>query len=338
MSFVEKSKTEKFKRIGELDALRGLAALSVILFHYTTKYSQIFNSEFTISEFNFKYGHYGVQLFFMISGFVIFMTLDKIKNGKDFIFKRFIRLYPIYWICMIFTFIVTYVFQPGFGRTFRDFIFSFTMIPGLLGAKAVDGAYWSLVPELFFYLLMFLALITGLKNKIIYIGFIWMTLILVNLLIDLPMQLQVILNLKWGILFLMGINYNYIYFYKSSWINHFQILCCVLLSLLMEDALFPYFLILFAIVFYILAFKGLSFIAVKPLIVFGEISYALYLIHQFFGYTIQYNLIQSGVTSFWILILFPLVISVLVSYVFTYYLERPIINKGNMIYKKYFNS
>src|SRR5690349_15385603 len=70
-------------RITGLDALRGLAALSVVLFHYTTRYDALFGhrSELLVSV---PWGHYGVQIFFGISGFVIFMTLDRTATLADF--------------------------------------------------------------------------------------------------------------------------------------------------------------------------------------------------------------------------------------------------------------
>lgn len=54
-------------RILELDALRGLAALAVVLFHYTTRYDQLFGYSEPLAV-NVSWGHYGVDLFFMISG------------------------------------------------------------------------------------------------------------------------------------------------------------------------------------------------------------------------------------------------------------------------------
>ena len=65
------------KRFTEIDALRGLAAIAVILFHYTTYYDDRFGhlKEGYIDFFWF--GEYGVQLFFIISGFVIYMSIMK---------------------------------------------------------------------------------------------------------------------------------------------------------------------------------------------------------------------------------------------------------------------
>ena len=61
-------------RLAQLDALRGIAALAVVLFHYTTRYDQLFGHAQS-PALSFPYGYLGVNLFFMISGFVILMTL-----------------------------------------------------------------------------------------------------------------------------------------------------------------------------------------------------------------------------------------------------------------------
>ena len=77
---------------GELDALRGMAAMAVVVFHYTTRARN--NG---VQLFDFEIGHYGVQLFFCVSGFVIYWTLERSKTLMDFAVSRFSRLYPAYW-------------------------------------------------------------------------------------------------------------------------------------------------------------------------------------------------------------------------------------------------
>lgn len=84
-------------RIKSLDSLRGLAPVAVAIFHYTTQYAIIFNNEITTQLLDFKYGHYGVQLFFIISGFVIFMMLNKISTSLEFI-KDFIEYQSLFLI------------------------------------------------------------------------------------------------------------------------------------------------------------------------------------------------------------------------------------------------
>ena len=93
-------------RIKELDSIRGIACLMVVLFHYTTRYSISFNTQKTTALLDFKYGGLGVSLFFMISGFVIYLSINNVKDAKTFFIKRFIRLYPIFWICMLTTFTI----------------------------------------------------------------------------------------------------------------------------------------------------------------------------------------------------------------------------------------
>jgi peptidoglycan/LPS O-acetylase OafA/YrhL len=64
-------------RFLELDALRGIASLTVLLFHFTR-----FSSG--TSPFNYNIGATGVDFFFMLSGFVILMTLDKKPSVGQF--------------------------------------------------------------------------------------------------------------------------------------------------------------------------------------------------------------------------------------------------------------
>ena len=70
-------------RYKELDALRGFAALFVVFFHYTTHTA--YASSFL------ELGVTGVDLFFIISGFVIFMSIGQVSSAREFIINRFAR-------------------------------------------------------------------------------------------------------------------------------------------------------------------------------------------------------------------------------------------------------
>src|SRR5258708_28703021 len=80
-------------RFEEIDVLRGIAALVVVVFHYSGHCVRYFGD----FPFYFTYGRHGVDLFFIVSGFVIYFTLEKSRNWRDFAFSRFSRLYPVYW-------------------------------------------------------------------------------------------------------------------------------------------------------------------------------------------------------------------------------------------------
>ena len=97
------SKQQGKNRLLELDALRGIAALMVVLFHFTMDRPEMY--------YGFKYGVTGVDFFFIISGFVIFLTLSSTKNWKDFVVSRFSRLYPTYWTVVTFTALMTVVYR-----------------------------------------------------------------------------------------------------------------------------------------------------------------------------------------------------------------------------------
>ena len=77
------------KRVKHLDGLRGLAIIAVFGFHlFAEDPKSVFLSKI------FIHGDLGVNLFFLISGFVIFMSLNKSLNFLTFIKKRYFRLFP----------------------------------------------------------------------------------------------------------------------------------------------------------------------------------------------------------------------------------------------------
>lgn len=146
--------TPHANRIRELDALRGLAALAVVAFHYTTRYDELFGHAPGLA-FWASWGGAGVELFFMLSGFVIFMTLDRTRGAMDFVAGRFSRLYPAYWAAVAATFAVARLADlAGQQTTFAEAAVNLTMLQGLFKVRHVDGAYWSLQAELLFYAAM----------------------------------------------------------------------------------------------------------------------------------------------------------------------------------------
>ena len=144
------------KRLSQVDALRGLAALAVILFHFTTRFTDLYRPELQLSV-AFPYGHFGVNLFFIVSGFVIFMTLENTTYPMDFVVSRFSRLFPSYWSAIILTFLVTHLLGlPGKLVDLWPALANFFMMHSIFGVPHVDGVYWTLEVEMLFYIGMFL--------------------------------------------------------------------------------------------------------------------------------------------------------------------------------------
>lgn len=138
----------KATRLIELDALRGVAAVLVVLYHLT-----FFDDHAGLSPIQVPWGHFGVELFFIISGFVILMTLSRVRDLRDFVASRVARLYPAYWCAVLLTSLVAWGLEttaPSAGEVAANL----TMLQGYALQPDIDGAYWTLTLELDFYLVM----------------------------------------------------------------------------------------------------------------------------------------------------------------------------------------
>ena len=156
------------ERVSGLDVLRGIAALVVVLFHYTAKLPDFYPMAKT-SPIVFEYGFYGVHLFFIVSGFVILMSLER-REGKGFVQSRFIRLYPLFWASVILTHLVLSLneFIP-YDISTSALLVNFTMLQDYARVPAVDGVYWSLSYELGFYAFMYAVFKFKLKLYVSYL-------------------------------------------------------------------------------------------------------------------------------------------------------------------------
>jgi peptidoglycan/LPS O-acetylase OafA/YrhL len=241
------------KRLPTLDLFRGVAALSVMLLHYIYSY-RIHYGQFYDSQYDFRYGYLGVQFFFIISGFVIFLTVLQSKSVFDFLYKRMTRLYPTFLFCLAATYLlVSFLGLPGREKSFHTAVWNITMIPGFFSIPAVDGAYWSLVPEVFFYILMVLVMLSKQLKNILVVGCIFLALTWVNSYIyKFPLQWKMALNTEWNPLFFAGILFYKLKFEnarKSLLIHLLIILCfvtvCQVLNSLTEEIIVACFFILF---------------------------------------------------------------------------------------------
>lgn len=153
----ESAKAHADERISEIDLFRFVAALAVVLYHYAFRgYAADGKSILPYPALApvAKYGYLGVELFFMISGFVILMTASR-GNLRSFVASRVARLYPAFWACCALTFLVVWTFgAPRSSVTFPQFLVNLTMLAGFVGIESIDGAYWSLYVEMKFYFLI----------------------------------------------------------------------------------------------------------------------------------------------------------------------------------------
>ena len=153
------------RRLNELDLLRFLAAMAVVFFHYAFRgYAKGDMSEmpYPLLAEPAKYGYLGVELFFMISGFVILMTASS-NNLKAFFISRVVRLCPAFWVCCTLTFLITLAIgQPRYSATVYQYLINMTFLSDLTGVLPIDGVYWSLFVEIQFYLMI--SIVLGLRK------------------------------------------------------------------------------------------------------------------------------------------------------------------------------
>ena len=133
------------KRLPCLDLLRIIAALAVMAFHWGGGHVGAF-----------PYGYLGVELFFMISGFVIAASARN-RTRFQFVKARARRLWPTFVLCLALTLCVA----PQDPVTVLG---NLTMIPHLLQVPFVDGVYWSLQVEIGFYAAFALLVIPNLQR------------------------------------------------------------------------------------------------------------------------------------------------------------------------------
>jgi len=169
------------KRFYEIDLLRFLAAFCVLMFHYTFRGYTADNLTvlpyLSIAPVT-RYGYLGVNLFFLISGFVILMTASS-GSARYFVISRVVRLYPAFWVCCTLTFLVMLVAGKQ-APTFRQYLINMTMLSGFVGVPSIDAVYWSLFVEIKFYFLIFLALLFGQIHRAKYLLGGWLILYLVT--------------------------------------------------------------------------------------------------------------------------------------------------------------
>ncbi|WP_231742065.1 acyltransferase family protein [Stieleria varia] len=139
------------KRIYELDGLRALAAINLVLFHFTHVYSVKFGYS-TPLGFEWPYGAYGTEMFFILSGFVNSMSLLRRGKPVDFVAARMIRIMPVFFMMILANlWIMQYAPLNSQPVTTGQFAANMTLLPRVLGYECLDPVMWTLQIEMMFY-------------------------------------------------------------------------------------------------------------------------------------------------------------------------------------------
>jgi peptidoglycan/LPS O-acetylase OafA/YrhL len=148
------------RRFACLDGYRGLAAMTVVVYHVMGRLS-IHLDHPTLGAYTARLGNYGVTMFFLLSGFLLYRPFVvahfESREGPSwgsFYLRRLVRIIPAYWVALTFLFFVFHyshldnisdaVTYYGFGQIYR---------PGGYPTGGL-GQAWSLCVEMSFYLLL----------------------------------------------------------------------------------------------------------------------------------------------------------------------------------------
>lgn len=297
------STSDKRPRLEELDALRGIGAVTVMLFHYSMRFHEMFPRAPHV-PFSFLGGNYRVLLFFAISGFAIFFTLDRLRHAADFVMNRVSRLFPAYWVAML----LTLSFEYGAHVTALQIpplaiLANFSMLEGFVFLPAVDGAYWTLTVEIGFYICMLTLWVCGGHRRLeplllVWLAFKWLMVAWPQL----PERVVMVMVLRYIPFFAIGMLFYRIWAGQRTMRAQLPYFVAIIVTIgaLESWDLLAASLILMAI--FTAMLKGvLRFLCVRPLLWLGGISYSLYLVHQNIGFVIMLKAAGWGIgpwTSF----------------------------------------
>ena len=328
------------KRLYQIDLLRILSAFFVLMYHYT--FRGFMSKEYLFVEYPllskfFKDGYLGVNLFFMISGFVILMSVQN-KTISGFVKSRFLRLYPAYWICLLISFFSILQFgDPYLTVSFFDLISNFTMFNGFFKLPYIDGAYWSLLVEMKFYILIlfFIFLKDKYNFKVDYFITLYILLSLISMISDVQShKLHTIINyfltFKYSSFFISGMIFYMIYKVGTKYKYVIQLLICYLMSIFwslkeaskienvynitFSESTTIIYISAFYFVMFLISTGKLEVLNRKVFLKFGVMTYPLYLLHQNIGYIIL-NKFSDYINKYLLLVLLLVFVFALANFI-----------------------
>jgi peptidoglycan/LPS O-acetylase OafA/YrhL len=288
-------------------------------------------TDFPIFRQVFQYGYLGVDLFFIISGFVVALSAEG-RNFRQFVISRISRLYPMLWVSVTLTTIVACIwgYVVDFKISVLQYITNLTMVPSLVHQPLVDGSYWSLAVELKFYAFIGALVLLGLFSYI----------------------KEISLGLSVGLfvaVFFFGLSPNYISYFVAGMIFYciyrrgLQLETLFALGLLLPVSLkyatywapslstgyhypfSPYIIALNISIFYLL-FLGISTKKIhiqntKLFSILGAITYPIYLLHQEIG-RVLYAIFEQNGFNHWVAFVLIVMLIVGVSFMLQKYYEK----------------
>lgn len=328
------------KRNHLIDLLRFLAASWVALMHFNQVVPHINNWYRNL----LSYGYLGVPVFFVISGYCVYLAAENSKNAGDFIIRRLFRIFPPYWFSILIVGVAVIFSRIVYGgnlvtalpKTVPGVLATITLLTvPLTKIQVINWVYWTLTFEIFFYLVICMALLFSVRYRS---G--WLILIAVLPLV-LPIQnYWFFFFIKHWPEFCLGVIVFRLLHYpkKEVWQN--IVLIILTMVGLFTIPLMPYIplaTIITSLLIVLNHFKPLKNNFFSKL---GDYSYSIYLIHVPIGVYILGSLKQTQYvqTHLWLNILWDVIllgIIVLLSKIMYLYIELPAIQMGKKYSQKH---
>lgn len=319
------------KKIYGLNYIRGICAILIVLYHYTTRYLDIvYDCGAEKGHIGVWWGCWAVSAFFILSGLLTTLNIKEGLTATNFMKKRIIRLYPAYWIAIIFITVSTYLVDSDMKVGIFPTLINFTMLQGFIGIQNVDGAFWTLMYELWFYVLVAATLMLKKANYNI-ISSLWIVCIIIievvlaglginNLFVKL---VRLALISTWANTFIIGISLAGILKNRKEILPYINLFVSLFLEGYLRSPQRAIFTTVIALLCLICCITEFKLKYDKCLNVIALISYPLYLVHQKLGYIVieffekaGYGRSGGAIAAF--------AIAIAVAYLIHTYIEDPI--------------
>lgn len=292
-------------RIHQLDLFRFVAAIAVVCFHYfhMGPFFGFYPTPSNAVERIARYGYLGVQMFFIISGFVIAMSANG-KTAREFLKGRAVRLLPLFWVACLMTFAVLRLSGPASLQvSVASLAASLFMLPAFSHkVRYVDGVYWTLAFEWLFYVGMAITLRLGLYAKHLpKVLFAWLAISAAALGTGSESWLLRLVSVaEYSPYFVAGVCFYRLYTQRAEFGDVFNLAVSFMLAVKWSQkhvtefqAIYPLnasivvtlVCLLFG-VFFLFSTGRLETLNRKVFAPMGALTYALYLTHQNIGYTV----------------------------------------------------
>ena len=209
-----------------------------------------------------------------------------------------------------------------------DVLLHSTMLQRMLGAEDLDGSYWTLRVELFFYAQMLIWFVLGQLGRVRWIVGLWLALAVAYSQIEahhghFSYTLRETLIVRHIPFFALGVLFYRLHTRPDEWRGDVALIVAALAVVATSMAL-PYFLaaLVCTAIFALFVAGSLRWMGIRPLAFLGGISYTLYLLHQAIGFALIHRLEQAGASTA-VAITAAVSVSVVIAWLLSRLVERP---------------